>query len=106
VDQGAALSVTPQLTNPGVPAATFSKASGPSWASVNASTGEVTGTVEGPTGTTSVVVRADNGVGSPADLTIGLTILAAGVTPPDPEADSPWVRLPRDAEVWVRIPRA
>lgn len=105
VNIGGALSVTPRLTNPGVPAATFSKASGPAWASVNPSTGEVTGTIEGPTGTTSVVVRASNSVDD-VDLTISLTILAANVTPPDPEADSPWVRLPRDTEVWIRIPRA
>lgn len=104
---GDVVSILPQLTNPGVPAATFTKQSGASWASVNGSTGQVTGTVAGATGTQTVVVRASNASGN-ADLTVTFTVLAADVTPPtDPSTDdNGWVRIPRDAEVWIRIPRS
>lgn len=101
---GDVVSILPQLTNPGVPAATFTKQSGATWATVNGTTGAVTGTVAGATGTQTVVVRASNASGN-ADLTITFTVLAANVTLPDPEDDSRWERLPRDVEVWIRVPR-
>jgi hypothetical protein len=53
-------------------------------------------------------VRASNASGN-ADLSIVLTVRDASVvTPPDPPPDptpSEWTRIPRDAEVWIRVPR-
>lgn len=71
VAQGSAVSITPTLANPGVPAATFSKASGPSWASVNASTGVITGTTV-DAGIETVVVQAQN--------TLGIDLFTAQIT--------------------------
>lgn len=110
VDIGTTTTIAPQLTNPGVPAATFSKVSGPAWATVNTSTGVVTLTnIAGPAGTQTVVVRAANASGN-ADLSIVLTVRdTTVVTPPDPPPEptpSEWTRIPRDAEVWIRVPRA
>lgn len=109
VDIGSSTTIQPRLTNPGVPAATFAKQSGPSWSSVDPGTGVVTlSGVTGPAGSQSVVVRASNASGN-ADLTIQLTVRdATVVTPPDPTPepdDEAWTRLPRDVQPWARVPR-
>ena len=77
---GVAFSYTPTLLA-GHPASAFTKVSGPSWANVDATSAAVTGTPTGSPVETSVVVRAANGVGDPADLTIPLSVLAAPVAP-------------------------
>lgn len=73
---GVAFSFTPTLAS-GYPASTFSKVSGPSWASVNSSTGEVTGTPSSAASVADVVVGANNGVGSTVNVTVPITVLAA-----------------------------
>lgn len=77
---GVAFSYThPRLVS-GTPAPTFSKVSGPSWASVNASTGAITGTPTGSPTSTSIVVRASNTPGT-ADVTLPLNVIdGASVT--------------------------
>lgn len=75
---GVAFSFTPTLAS-GSPASTFSKVSGPSWASVNSSTGEVTGTPSSAASVADVVVGANNGVGSTVNVTVPITVLAAPV---------------------------
>lgn len=186
---GQAFSFTPRLVS-GTPAPTFAKVSGPAWASVNPTTGAITGTPSGSPGTETVVVSANNGAGPAANLSVSIDVRSpaappAWVTPaalppvqqgtawevlleytgegtftitqqdgawpenvtriaetvrgvpltvgtgsvtlvlsngigspvtrtftwtvtPAPEVAPPadgWVRLPRDAEVWVRVPR-
>lgn len=77
---GVAFSYTHPLLVPGTPAPTFSKVSGPSWASVNASTGAITGTPTGSPTSTSIVVRASNTPGT-ADITLPLNVIdGASVT--------------------------
>lgn len=70
---GAAFAYTPTLVA-GSPAPTYSKVSGPTWASVNASTGQITGTPTGAPVETTIVVRATNTSGS-ADLTLPLSVI-------------------------------
>jgi hypothetical protein len=77
---------------------TYAKASGPGWANVNASTGVISGTPTGSAGVYSVVVRATNASAS-SDLTVSVTVSDASVS------GNVWTRLPRDAEVWIRVPR-
>lgn len=72
---GNVLVYKPQLTA-GTPPITYSKASGLSWATVNATTGEVGGTA-GTAGTASVVVRALNTWGQ-ADFSLPVEVVASG----------------------------
>lgn len=72
---GVAFAFTPTLTA-GTPTITYSKVSGPTWASVNATTREITGTPTGSPVETTIVVRATNAAGT-ADLTLPLSVLAA-----------------------------
>jgi hypothetical protein len=77
---------------------TYSKASGPGWANVNASNGVISGTPTGAAGSYSIVVRATNSSAS-ADLTVPVTVSDASIS------SNVWTRVPRDAEVWIRVPR-
>jgi hypothetical protein len=72
---GNVLVYKPQLTA-GTPPITYSKASGLSWATVNATTGELGGTA-GTAGTASVVVRALNTWGQ-ADFSLPVEVVASG----------------------------
>lgn len=73
---GVAFSFTPTLTA-GTPTITFSKVSGPTWANVSSSTGQITGTPTGSPVETTIVVRANNGTGGNVDLTLPLSVVAA-----------------------------
>lgn len=76
---GAAFSFAPTVAS-GFPTPTFTKQSGPSWASVNSTTGEITGTPTGSPGLYWVVVRASNSVGN-ADISVPIEVFAAPVAP-------------------------
>lgn len=75
---GVAFSFTPTLAS-GSPASTFSKVSGPAWASVNSGTGQVTGTPTSAASVADVVVGANNGVGPTVNVTVPIAVLAAPV---------------------------
>lgn len=78
---GAPFSFTPTLAVVGFPAPSFSKVSGPSWASVDSADGEITGTPTGSPTTATVVVRADNGVAPAVDLAVEIVVSATIVAP-------------------------
>lgn len=70
---GAAFSYTPTPAT-GSPTPTYTKVSGPTWASVNATTAQITGTPTGSPASTSIVIRATNTNGT-ADLTLPFEVI-------------------------------
>jgi hypothetical protein len=74
---------------------------------LNTSTGVISGT---PTtaGTSPFTVQASNSV-STAAAVLSVAVAAAPAPPPPPPEPPPlqgqWTRVPRDAEVWIRVPR-
>ena len=57
----------------GTPAPVYTKVSGPGWLTVNSATGAFSGTAPAVPESNYLILRASNGVGSPADL--GVTVL-------------------------------
>lgn len=87
----------------------------PAGLTLNASSGLISGT---PTATwsTDIIVRAEGAAGASLrdSQTLAFTILGASEPVPDgpddptlppPPAAVQWVRVARDAEVWIRVPR-
>jgi hypothetical protein len=74
---------------------------------LNTSTGVISGT---PTtaGTSPFTVQASNSV-STAAAVLSIAVAAAPAPPPPtpepPPLQGQWTRVPRDAEVWIRVPR-
>jgi hypothetical protein len=93
--EGVAYSVT--LAATGSPAPVYAVTSGSLPAGLTLSAAGVLSGTPTAAGASSFTVTATNGGGSDPQA-LSLTIVAA---PPGPG----WTRLPRDAEVWVRVPR-
>lgn len=72
----------------------------PAGLSLNASTGAIRGT-PAASGVHAFTLSATNGAGT-ASQSFTVQISA----PMPPEDDDGWTRLPRDVEVWIRVPRA
>lgn len=72
---GASLSTTVVATDDSG-TVTYSKASGDAWISVNATTGELTGTAPGSAGTSSITVTATDPSGNTTDRTFNVTVIA------------------------------
>jgi hypothetical protein len=83
---------------------TWSVASGslPTGLSLNTATGVVSG-LPTASGSYTFALSATNVAGTAA-LTYTVTIEPAPFEPP--AEDDGWIRLPRDTEIWVRVPRA
>lgn len=99
--------VAQSVSAAGSPAPTYAKVSGPSWLSVS-SAGALTGTVPAGISTYSVVISATNSAGT-ANETVSITAYEDTIPPTPPvepgDVSSQWVRIARDSEVWVRVPR-
>ena len=76
IDTGAALSTTVVATDDSG-SVTYSKASGDAWISVNATTGELTGTAPGSATTASITVTATDPSGNTATRTFDVVVEAA-----------------------------
>jgi hypothetical protein len=86
---GVAFAFLPVLDS-GATGSVYAKVSGPAWASVNASTGEITGTPSGSAGTVSVVVSATNDAGAAnitIDIAVALTVSITTTTLPTVATD-------------------
>lgn len=80
------VSIVVSASDPDIPAntLTFSASGLPSWASINSSTGEITGTPlesDGPSGPLSVTVTVDDGAGGTASQTFVLTVTEVNSAP-------------------------
>jgi hypothetical protein len=56
-------------------------------------------------GSASIAAVVSDASGPSVAQALTLTVQAAGTPPPSIPVDGQWSRLPRDVEVWVRVPR-
>lgn len=80
IGPGAALSGVNVTASDDSGSVTYSKQSGAAWISVNASTGELTGTAPGSVGTSSITVRAEDAAGNYADRAFDVVVGNTGAS--------------------------